>query len=128
MGACSARGSWNEKRRPALLAIFEDQVYGGTPSQEIPQRTDRVGINRKALGGKAIREQVTIYFSDRDDGPQLLIYQPAKRPGATPLFAGLNFNGNQAVGTDPGILTNDVWLKDSGGQEYVQQANFSVMP
>ena len=26
--------TWNEKRRPELLAIFEDQVYGKTLSQD----------------------------------------------------------------------------------------------
>jgi hypothetical protein len=108
---------WNEKRRPELTAIFEDQVYGKTPSREIPLRTDKVVVDPKALGGKAIRKQVTIYFSERNDGPQLhlLIYLPAKATAPTPVFVGLNFGGNHTVNSDPKILSNDVWLKDPAG-------------
>jgi len=109
--------TWNERRRPELLALFEDQVFGKTPATELPQRTSRVVVDPKALGGKAIRKQVTLYFSELDSGPQLhlLLYLPAKAGGRVPVFVGLNFSGNQSVNTDPGILSNDVWLKDPGG-------------
>ena len=109
--------SWNQKRRPELIALFEDQVYGKTPSKEIPLRTNKALVDAKALGGKAIRKQVTLYFSDRNDGPQLhlLIYLPAKSIGPVPVFVGLNFSGNHTVDADPGILSNDVWVKDPGG-------------
>lgn len=109
--------TWNERRRPELLALFEDQIFGKTPATEIPQRTSRVEVDPKALGGKAIRKQVTLYFSELDRGPQLhlLLYLPAKSAGRVPVFVGLNFNGNQSVNTDAGILSNDVWLKDPGG-------------
>src|SRR5579872_2471461 len=63
-------GSWIERRRPELVALFEQQVYGRTPSEEIPRRTGKVLIDPKALGGKAIRKQVTLYFTQRIDGPQ----------------------------------------------------------
>ena len=106
--------TWNEKRRPELMAIFEDQVYGKTPSAGIPLRTGKVLTDPKALGGKAIRKQVTLYFSLLNDGPQLhlVMYLPAKAAGPSPVFVGLNFSGNQSVSADPGILVNDVWLKD----------------
>jgi len=109
--------TWNQKRRPELMALFEDQVYGKTPSKEIPLRTNKALVDAKALGGKAIRKQVTLYFSDRNDGPQLhlLIYLPVKSVGPVPVFVGLNFGGNHTVNADPGILSNDVWLKDPGG-------------
>src|SRR4051812_9651994 len=67
---------WNEKRRPELLALFADQVYGKTPAVAAEQRVSEVITDRKALGGKAIRKQLTIYFTLDNAGPQLhlLIY------------------------------------------------------
>ena len=109
--------TWNQTRRPELMALFEDQVYGKTPSQEIPLRTSKPLIDPKALSGKAIRKQVTLYFTDRNDGPQLhlLIYLPVKSAAPVPVFVGLNFDGNHTISNDPGILSNDVWLKDPAG-------------
>ncbi|MDE3196015.1 MAG: acetylxylan esterase [Acidobacteriota bacterium] len=106
--------TWNEKRRPELLAIFSDRVYGKTPSAAIPLRLSQVLVDPNALGGKAIRKQVTLYFTLENAGPRmhLLIYLPPKPVGRVPVFLGLNFNGNQSVAKDKGILENDVWLKE----------------
>jgi hypothetical protein len=109
--------TWTEKRRPELMAIFASQVYGDTPAEALDVRTGPAVVDRKALGGKAIRKQVTIYFSPRNDGPRmhLLIYLPANAHGPSPVFVGLNFNGNQSVDADSGILTNEVWIRDPNG-------------
>jgi hypothetical protein len=106
--------TWTEKRRPELLAIFADQVYGKTPAAPPSLRTSDVVTDRKALNGKAIRKQVTIYFTLDDAGPQmhLLVYLPVSGKTPSPLFLGLNFNGNHTVNADPGILASDVWVKD----------------
>lgn len=106
--------TWTEKRRPELLAIFADQVYGKTPAAPPTLRTSEVVTDRKALNGKAIRKQVTIYFTPDDAGPQmhLLLYLPASSKTPSPVFLGLNFNGNHTVNADPGILATDVWVKD----------------
>jgi hypothetical protein len=108
--------AWIGRRRPELLAVFEDQVYGKTPAERHAARTGPVVADRKALGGKAIRKQVTVFFSPRIDGPQihLLLYLPSSAKGPVPVFLGLNFGGNQTVDMDPGILTNDVWIKNPG--------------
>jgi len=107
---------WTEQRRPDLIAMFEDQVYGKTPADRLPVHNGPAVTDNKALGGKAIRKQITIFFSQRIDGPQmhLLLYLPAGK-AKSPLFLGLNFNGNQSVDKDPGILTSDVWVKDPVG-------------
>jgi hypothetical protein len=106
--------TWTEKRRPELLTLFEEQVYGKSPAAPIHLRTSEVFTDRKALAGKAIRKQVTIYFTPDNAGPQmhLLLYLPADAPGPSPVFLGLNFNGNHTVHSDPGILPNEVWLRD----------------
>jgi hypothetical protein len=106
--------TWTDKRRPELLALFADRVYGKTPAAPATLRTSGVVTDRKALNGKAIRKQVTIYFTPDDAGPQmhLLLYLPAAADAPSPVFVGLNFNGNHTVHADPGILANDVWVKD----------------
>ena len=106
--------TWVERRRPELLALFEDQVYGKTPSGSPPVHTDQVAVDTKALSGKAIRKQVTIYFSPRLDGPQihLLLYLPSNAKTRVGVFLGLNFGGNQTIDKDPGILPHDVWIKN----------------
>ena len=106
--------TWTGKRRPELIALFTDQVYGKTPATPAGLRVSEIVTDRKALGGKAIRKQVTIYFTAENSGPQmhLLLYLPASATAPSPVFVGLNFNGNQTVHADPGILANDVWMKD----------------
>ena len=99
--------TWTEKRRPELMALFEDQVYGKTPAEALAIRTGPVLADSKALAGKAIRKQVTLYFSTaqpaRLDGPQMhiLLYLPMcdSEKKAT-VFLGLNFAGNQSVNKD----------------------------
>ena len=68
-------------------------------------------IDRKALGGKAIRKQITISFNGIEDSPKihLLLYVPAKTQGDAPAIVGLNFNGNQTVDADPGIELPEIW-------------------
>ena len=105
--------TWTTQRRPELIRLFEENVYGKTPAGHTDIRVMPPLVDLKALKGKAVRKQVTIYFSDRNDGPlmQVLLYLP---PGNTkvPVFVGLNFNGNQTVNADPGILMNEVWSTD----------------
>jgi hypothetical protein len=113
--------TWTDRRRPELMEIFENQVYGKTPADPIDMKVGEVVTDRKALGGKAVRVQTTLFFSEhgipaRLDGPQMhvLLYLPAGK-AKSPVFLGLNFNGNHTVNKDPGILTNDVWVKDPAG-------------
>jgi len=67
-----------------------------------------------ALEGKAIRRQVTIYFSRNKSGPKmdLLIYLPANSRKRVPLFLNLSFSANSNVVDDPGIKPGEVWGRD----------------
>ena len=50
--------------------------------------------------GKAVRKQVTVYFSPNKNGPKmdLLIYLPAKTTKPVPLFFQLSFTANSNAG------------------------------
>lgn len=93
-------------RRAELLALFESQVYGKTPVPPRPvvPRFRVRSEDKEALGGKAIRRQIAIEFTDRDEGPgmDLLLYIPKATPRA-PVFLGLNSSGNQTLEIDPAI-------------------------
>jgi hypothetical protein len=74
-------------------------------------------LDRKALGGKAIRKQVTVRFAGKKggaDGPRMdmLIYLPADAHKPVPVFLVLGFNGNQKVHADPGIRLGQEWNRD----------------
>ena len=104
------------QRRKELLQLFTEQMYGRMPGRPASMRFHVVDVDHHALGGKATREQVSILFLGKPDGPRmdLLVYVPnqVKRP---PVFLGLNFWGNETVSNDPGIRLSDRWVESSAG-------------
>ncbi len=103
---------WNQKRRPELLELFATQMFGRTPAAKIKVRYEVLSPDEPALGGLAVRRQVRVHFSEKNDGPKMdiLLYVPAAARKPVPVFAGLNFNGNHTVHADPGIRLADEWV------------------
>jgi alpha-L-arabinofuranosidase len=110
--------TWWKERRPEIVELLETQQYGRFPNGKAVAKVQakyRVElVDRKALGGKAVRKQVTISFPAVKDSPKLhlLLYVPAKTMGPVPVVLGLNFNGNQTVDADPGIYLPEIWVPD----------------
>jgi hypothetical protein len=104
------RKDW-AKRRAEILALFETNMFGRSPKPPKHTRFEVVDVDKNALAGKAIRTQVTIYFSDKKDGPKesLLLYVPSAAKKPVPIFLTLNFMGNQSVIDDPGIKLPIIW-------------------
>ncbi len=102
---------WQKYRRPELIELFAVNVYGHSPLPPKDLSYEVFDTDAHSLGGKAIRKQVTIYFSSNKDGPKedLLIYIPAGRDKRVPVILMLNFFGNQAVSSDPGIKLATLW-------------------
>ena len=105
--------TWNEVRRPEILKLFSDQVYGHAPAPRADMSFEVTSPAKSALDGKATRKEVTVYFSGDKSGPQMsiLMYLPAQAQGPVPLFLGLNFEGNQAIHTDPEITITKSWMR-----------------
>jgi hypothetical protein len=104
---------WRRQRRPELLRLFAEHVYGRMPVGRPPELAFKVEeTDEQALDGKAVRKQVTIRFSARADSPtmSLLIYLP-RTDKPVPLFLGPNFPGNHAIHSDPGITLNPGWMR-----------------
>jgi hypothetical protein len=95
-----------------LLALFTREMYGVAPPRSPKQSFVVFDKGTDALGGKAIRRQVTLLLNGDPKGPHfdLLIYIPKNANGRVPAILGINFWGNHAITTDPGvrITTNRV--------------------
>jgi hypothetical protein len=105
---------WTSQRRPQILNLFEDHVFGQVPST-VPQLRTRVRSEvHGVLDGKAIRREITVFFTDDDEGPSmdLLVYTPADASGPVPAFLGLNFHGNHSVDPDPAIHITTSWVRN----------------
>ncbi|MBA7584336.1 Carbohydrate esterase [subsurface metagenome] len=110
---------WLQIRRPEILDMFRQQVYGKVPENEIIVETNcRSSLHGRsgclALSGKAIRKEISIIVSNGIDSVNisLLIYLPDKKTQPVPLFIGLNFYGNHTINSDPGITLNQSWMRN----------------
>jgi hypothetical protein len=108
--------TWRKKRRPEILELFAEQVYGQTPKAKIKLRTEVLEIDKTAHNGLATRKQVRVWFGPNADAPamDLLIYLPNNIKGRVPAFLGLNFNGNHTVQPDNDIRVTKSWVRTKG--------------
>jgi len=104
--------TWNEKRRPEIVRLFEENQYGRAPGRPAAMTFDVFDKGTPAFDGKALRRQVTVYFSGDKAGPKmdLLLYLPAGAPKPVPLLLNLSFSANSStVSGDPGVKPGEVW-------------------
>jgi hypothetical protein len=98
--------TWDEKRRPELLKMFETQQYGVAPGRPAGESFEVTEKGAPAFDGKAIRRQVTIHLSKDPSWPaiHLVEYIPAGAKKPVPMFFSINFGTIQAGVADPGIV------------------------
>ena len=103
---------WLHQQRVVLLKLFADNVYGRMPAKPGNMKFKITSVDSFALGGSAIRKQVTIFFTSTASAPSmdLLIYLPKSAKGPVPVFMGLNFYGNQTIHADSGIRLSARWM------------------
>ena len=102
--------TWYKKRRPEILKLIEHNQFGKFPGR------NNISFNifdngTLTFDNKAIRKQVTIYFTDDTSNykADLLIYLPAESKGPVPLFFTISFVPNSMVVDDPGIKKGLMW-------------------
>ena len=75
---------WTAKRRPEILALFQEHVHGRSPAAPDHIEFTVTSTDAQALDGKATQKQVTISVTGKHTGPSidLLLYIPndAKKP------------------------------------------------
>ena len=106
--------TWTQKRRPELVRMFEENQYGSSPGRPADMSFDVFDKGTPAFDGKALRRQVTVYFSKDKNGPKmdLLVYLPAAARKPVPLLLNLGFGANSSTVDDPGIKAGEVWGRD----------------
>lgn len=97
---------WMKKRRPELLNLFETEMFGKVPGRPADLHFKELYSDPNALGGKATRKEVEIYFDAAEKFHMtLLVYTPNNAKGPVPAFAGVNFYGNKYIWNDPDIIS-----------------------
>lgn len=109
--------AWQTRRRPELLRLFEEHVYGSAPGPPQDMRFEVTSEETLALGGLAMRKEVTVYFAADTAGPtlDLLLYLPKDAPHPVPAFLGLNFFGNHTIHPDTAISLPTSWVRKRNG-------------
>lgn len=117
--------AWLQHQRPAMLQLFADNVYGKMPGKPTGLQFVVKNVDSFALGGKAIRKQVTVFFSSAAAGPsmEVLLYVPKFAKGRVPVFTGLNFYGNHTISKDPGILLSTRWVPNNAENNRATEAS-----
>jgi len=109
---------WLEKRRPEILHLFEENVYGKIPGELNISTFEVVEKSNAALNNLAIRKQVLLKFNrnDKELEVNILIYLP-KNMKKAPLFLGYNFYGNHSVIDEKEVILTKSWLRNNDAFE-----------
>ena len=121
--------TWTEKRRPELLHLFETIEYGKMPGKPTDLHFNVFDKGTPAFNGKAIRKQVTVYFTKdtTDHKMDLLIYLPADAKKAVPLLLNVSFVANNQTADDPGVKIGYTWSKEGKKLKADQPSRFPRM-
>ena len=106
--------TWNEERRPEIIGLFEENQFGRSPGRPKDMQFEVFDKGTPAFDGKAVRRQVTVYFSKDKAGPRLdlLIYLPAGAGKPVPLLVNLGFSANSLLVDDPGVKPGEIWNQE----------------
>lgn len=107
--------TWEQKRRPELLALFETNQFGQVPGRPAEMTFEVTEAGAPAFAGKAIRRQVTVHFSkDRTAGPraEVLLYLPAEAKGPVPVILQASFTANNLAVEDAGVRVGRIWNRE----------------
>lgn len=116
--------TWVKKRRPEIVKLFEEHVYGRAPKRPKAAPFNSKTL-KKALKGLAVRRLYDFRFVQSPDKGgsratvlrlHVVVYLPAKAKSAVPTFLALNFRGNHTIIDDPSIPITDSWVRNDRKQ------------
>lgn len=112
---------WTNVRRPQIMALFGNLVYGVVPVPETPVRTsyERLRTDGKFMDGLATRKDVRIRFENAKGSAEMtvLVFTPNGAKGPVPAFLQLSFadtkdDGHDADPSRAGYLRNGLPLAE----------------
>jgi hypothetical protein len=119
--AITTPDEWMNVRRPQILSLFANLVYGRVPSPESPIETEVhvLNVDKDFMQGKATRKRIALCFKNRNGraAMTILIYVPNKAAKSVPAFMILAWEDARSSGMDadpksPGKLKNGWPLGD----------------
>jgi hypothetical protein len=94
-----ATEQWENIRRPEILQLFEDHVYG-----QVPKDFDKIQFavtnqDKKAMGGKATLKEVTItvFRNQNSITINLVMFTPNQKKKPVPVFLVINHRGMKTM-------------------------------
>jgi hypothetical protein len=124
---------WFNIRRPQIMALFGNLVYGVVPQPESPIRTTFEVLKKDAqfMAGQATRKDVRIKFENTKGSAEMviLVFTPNGAAGPVPAFllhsfGGTRDNGHDANPEKPGFTRNGLPL----GEFFKRGFGFVVVP
>ncbi len=124
---------WFNVRRPQIMALFGNLIYGVVPQPESPIRTTFEVLKKDGnyMGGKATRKEVRIKFENAKGSAelQILVFTPNGLGKPAPAFllhsfAGTKDDGHDAHPDKPGFTRNGLPL----GEFFARGFGFVVVP
>ena len=122
---------WEQIRRPELLSVFTEQVYGKMPADKVDVSYKKLDDNHSAVNGSATRKQIEITFSHNgiERKALLLMYLPNHVKTKVPVFLHFNFQGNQTVSSDPDIIPSQYSDRPlAGGKDHRRRLRVGHRP
>jgi hypothetical protein len=117
----TSSGEWEQVRRPEILGLFEQHVFGKTPARSVWGRVAfaTVSTQENALGGRAIRKVIRISLPEHPGwkGLEMMLHLPKGAAKPVPCFVGASFGCNEAVTPDTDLPLSNRWMragKDNG--------------
>ena len=110
------KATWVKKRRPEILRLFEEHVYGRAPQQRVVVDCP-TQEKTPVFDGLGTRYQLAMRVTRRNSKKpvltaNILVYLPAKTREPVPVFLALNFRGNHTVDPEPGIHVTRSWVRN----------------
>lgn len=110
--------TWMRERRPEIRKLIEEHWFGRAPGRPAKMTFEVVERAGTAFDGKAVRRQVTVWFTGDRGGPHmdLLLYVPAGAKGPVPVFLNMSFFANNLAVRDTGVKVGQRWDRESKKQ------------
>lgn len=88
--------TWLKKRRPELLKLYDDEIYGAVPANAPKATFEVVETDTNSLGGMAIHKDVRMQFGKGTNATvaHLHMYLPATAKGPVPVLLQMVFFSN----------------------------------
>lgn len=88
--------TWETRRRPELIKLYEDEIYGRVPATASRVSFEVAGTEAGALDGAAVRKHVVLRFTRAANAPgdaggepvkvDVVLFLPAKATGPVPVL------------------------------------------